>query len=1091
MKRKLLIFGAVAAVTALLFGATELMAGTTGKMNGVVRDQAGEVLPGANVVIKELNLGSTADADGYYVIINIPPGTYTVTGSLIGYETVSQTGVLVTVDHTSTINYNLKETTLELGELVVTAGRPLVEPDKTTSKYTVSLEETERQLAAARNTSELLQLQPGVSVDGANRIRGGNVDRGWYGNDVAYVVDGVRMNYNDGRGRGGNFRDVARGAIQELSVLTGVTPAEYGNAQGGVVQIITKDGGSELNGWGEFRYEPAGKKHWGANVYDAPQHKDKVDWDDTKWINEKWPDLSGSISHPLFKELGGSLIHVRTDYQDKLGWGAEGNLSGPIGDVGSFILTAKHGRFAAIQPSAEESGFYDDRGRLQLDPGNINMSGSFTFKPSANVKLKVGGMFLGWDWWSNGRPDPVNKSRATNTLPGVIRGMGNSGKDLFLPAKWSAAGQQEFKEELEYAVFTHTLSPRTFYEVRLARSRSQMDTVQGTYDTTKANHQDAANWFNIGRQAARWGLYDRQRLSFKVDLSSQLTKGNFVKTGIEMIYGGIDMIHRFDSSPGARGLLIIGKEGVIGEQVHPFFFNAYIQDKMEFQGMIVNLGFRMDTFTPNARQLTMGSMRGSEMFRWFTTARDWAYQEGSKWATDPPWHVRFSPRVGISHPITSRSQLRFSTGVFLQWADLWYYYGEDFWTESGGADLDINGNGKIDATERYNTFFTTYSGQNGLHMLQPTRTTAFEVGADWNFVSDYTGTLTAYYKNEVDFFTSYPNETWQGVRKSGIRYSRTLDNGAHGDIRGVELSLKKAFSHNFSFNLSYNYQWAQHSTGKLGNVIRNIYTDSATVALLARQVSFTDGGVQVPGIWVDWDNGADGRRIPRFMSDADIELWGAQASARVRGTPNKGIPGGLLGTGTWDGLRPVPSSLGDGAAWNKPNPPGTTGVQFLTGSYTTLFHRPKSGDRRNFGAAALLASFPDDFQFGHPMLGNLLKNIRINMTTRIQTGGLFNYAPPDGGIRYYRDRAMDSRTDVAVEKTFNVAGRIQPTLFMDLRNLFNQKDRSSPTNSNLYTYIGLDGPSPEDKNYLLYGDSRDRTFAHSPRLVHFGLRLNW
>lgn len=1091
MKRKLLIFGAVAAVTALLFGATELMAGTTGKMNGVVRDQAGEVLPGANVVIKELNLGSTADADGYYVIINIPPGTYTVTGSLIGYETVSQTGVLVTVDHTSTINYNLKETTLELGELVVTAGRPLVEPDKTTSKYTVSLEETERQLAAARNTSELLQLQPGVSVDGANRIRGGNVDRGWYGNDVAYVVDGVRMNYNDGRGRGGNFRDVARGAIQELSVLTGVTPAEYGNAQGGVVQIITKDGGSELNGWGEFRYEPSGKKHWGANVYDAPQHKDKVDWDDTKWINEKWPDLSGSISHPLFKELGGSLIHVRTDYQDKLGWGAEGNLSGPIGDVGSFILTAKHGRFAATQPGAEESGFYDDRGRLQLDPGNINMSGSFTFKPSANVKLKVGGMFLGWDWWSNGRPDPVNKSRATNTLPGVIRGMGNSGKDLFLPAKWSAAGQQEFKEELEYAVFTHTLSPRTFYEVRLARSRSQMDTVQGTYDTTKANHQDAASWFNIGRQAARWGLYDRQRLSFKVDLSSQLTKGNFVKTGIEMIYGGIDMIHRFDSSPGARGLLIIGKEGVIGEQVHPFFFNAYIQDKMEFQGMIVNLGFRMDTFTPNARQLTMGSMRGSEMFRWFTTARDWAYQEGSKWATDPPWHVRFSPRVGISHPITSRSQLRFSTGVFLQWADLWYYYGEDFWTESGGADLDINGNGKIDATERYNTFFTTYSGQNGLHMLQPTRTTAFEVGADWNFVSDYTGTLTAYYKNEVDFFTSYPNETWQGVRKSGIRYSRTLDNGAHGDIRGVELSLKKAFSHNFSFNLSYNYQWAQHSTGKLGNVIRNIYTDSATVALLARQVSFTDGGVQVPGIWVDWDNGADGRRIPRFMSDADIELWGAQASARVRGTPNKGIPGGLLGTGTWDGLRPVPSSLGDGAAWNKPNPPGTTGVQFLTGSYTTLFHRPKSGDRRNFGAAALLASFPDDFQFGHPVLGNLLKNIRINMTTRIQTGGLFNYAPPDGGIRYYRDRAMDSRTDVAVEKTFNVAGRVQPTLFMDLRNLFNQKDRSSPTNSNLYTYIGLDGPSPEDKNYLLYGDSRDRTFAHSPRLVHFGLRLNW
>jgi len=1079
MKRKLLIFCVVTAVTALLFGTSELMAGSTGKLNGVVRDQAGEVLPGSNVVIKELNLGSTADADGYYVIINVPPGTYTVTGSLIGYETVSQTGVLVRVDYTSTINYNLKETTLELGELVVTAGRPLVEPDKTTSKYTVSLEEAERQLAAARNTSELLQLQPGVSVDGSNRIRGGNVDASWYGNDVAYVVDGVRMNHNDGRGRGGNFRDVNRGAIQELSVLTGVTPAEYGNAQGGVVQIITKDGGSELNGWGEFRYEPSGKKHWGADVYDAPQHRDHVNWDDPVWINEKWPDLSGDISNPIFKELGGQLVHVRTDYEDKTGWGAEGNLSGPIGDAASFIVTAKHGHFSATQPGAEESGFYDDRGRLQLDPGNINLGGSITFKPSANLKLKVGGMYQGYDWWSNGRPDPVSKSRATNTLPGISRGMGNSGRDLFLPTQWSAAGQQDFKEELEYAVFTHTLSPRTFYEVRLSRSRSQMDTITGTFDTTKANHLDAANWFNIGRQAARWGLYDRTRLGLKVDLSSQMTKGNFVKAGVEMIYGGIDMIHRFDSSPGARGLLLIANEGVIGDKVHPFFFNAYIQDKMEFQGMIVNLGLRMDTFKPNSKQLTFGSYRGSDMFRFYTRARDWAYQDGSEWSTDSPWHVRFSPRIGISHPITSRSQLRFSTGVFLQWADLWYYYGEDYWTESEASDRDINGNNQIDTTERYNSFFTTYSGQNGLHLLQPTRTTAFEVGADWNFVSDYTGTLTAYYKNEVDFFTSYPNETWQGLRTSSIRYSRTLDNGAHGDIRGVELSLRKAFSHNFSFNLSYNYQWAQHSTGKRGNVIRNVYTDSSTVARLAVETAYNDGGVAVPSIWVDFTAGQDGREIPKFMTDDDIRLWGGQAQSRVNGAPNGGVPGGVLGTGTWDGLRPVDSSLGD------------KGVQILTGSYTTLFHRPKSGDRRNFGSAALLASFPDDFQFAHPMVGNLLKNIRINMTTRIQTGGLFNYAPPDGGNRYYRDQAMDSRTDLAVEKTFNVAGRVQPTLFMDLRNLFNQKDRSSAANASLYTYIGVDGPNPDDANYLLYGDSRDRTFAHSPRLVHFGLRLNW
>ncbi len=523
------------AAVAICWQATDALAGTTGKVNGVVRDQSGEALPGANVVLKDLNLGSTADADGYYVIINIPPGSYTLTGSLIGYETVSQVGVRILVDQTSTIDFNLKETTLELGELVVTAGRPLVEPDKTTSKYTVSLEDTERQLAAARSTSELLQLQPGVSVDGSNRIRGAYVDASWYGNDVAYEVDGVRMNHNDGRGRGGNFRDVNRGSIQELSVLTGVTPAEYGNAQGGVVQIVTKDGGSQINGWGEFRYEPAGKKHWGENVYDAPQHEDKVKWNDPTWTNEKWPDLSSKIHDARFKELAGELIHVRTDYEDQTGWGAEGNLSGPLGDKASFVVTGQHGRFANPSPGPERTGFYDDQGNFQADPGNVNLSGNLSFKPTQNVKLKLGVLYKGWDWWSNGYPDPTSKALATNTLPGIVRGMGDGGRDLFLPEKWSAAGQQDFSEQLQYLVYTHTLSPRTFYEVRLSRSVSKQDTAAGSHDTTLANFQDKDAWFNIGRQAARWGLSERQRLGLKVDLSSQVTKGNFVKTGVEFI----------------------------------------------------------------------------------------------------------------------------------------------------------------------------------------------------------------------------------------------------------------------------------------------------------------------------------------------------------------------------------------------------------------------------------------------------------------------------------------------------------------------------------------------------------------------------
>jgi hypothetical protein len=355
------------------------------------------------------------------------------------------------------------------------------------------------------------------------------------------------------------------------------------------------------------------------------------------------------------------------------------------------------------------------------------------------------------------------------------------------------------------------------------------------------------------------------------------------------------------------------------------------------------------------------------------------------------------------------------------------------------------------------------------------------VGADWNFVSDYTATLTAYYKSEVDHFTSYPNETWVGPVDFGIPYSRTLDNGAYGDTRGVEMSMRKSFSHNFSFNVSYNYQWSQVTTGKLGNVIRNIYMDSTTVVHLATTNAFTDRGVTVPNFWVYFDPLPDGSEAPRRLTGDDLVKYSQQGQRYHDGSRAKG---GQLGTGVWDGLRPVDSPALANCGSN-------CTVKINSGSYTTLFFRPKSGDRRNFGSFSLLASFPDDFEFGHAFVGTVLKNLRLNVTSRIQTGGIFTYAPPQGGNRYYRDLAMDSRTDLAIEKTFNVTGRVQPTLFADVRNVFNQKDRTSPTNRNLWSYIGLDGPTPDDKNYLNYGDSRDRSYAHTPRLAQFGLRVNW
>ncbi len=1072
MDRKLLCLGVVIAVAVVLAGADELRAGITGKIIGVVWDAAGTPLPGANVVLKEVNLGGTADADSYYMILNVPPGTYTLTASLIGYETVSKTGVGVIVDHTTTIDFSLKEAAVELQEIVVVAERPLVEPDKTSSKYTVDLDEVERSLSSGRSTAELLQLLPGIAVDGSNRIRGGFVGGAmYYGTDVAYMVDGVRMNYNDNRGGGsaGAFTTVNRGIIQELAVLTGVTSAEYGNAQGGVVSIVTKDGGSQYKGWLETRYEPSGKKHWGANVFDAPQHRDKATWDDPNWRNEKHPDT-------------GELIHVRSDYTDQLGWDVEGNLSGPIGANVSFVATLKHSRVANPLPGPERTGFYNDRGQfVATGPNNITTSGNLTFRPTPELKVKVGGLYQWWKIWAGSTPDTYTAGVGVSTfLSGVVRGTTDNGRDLFLPEKWSGGGRQTNTEELMYVVFTQTLSPRTFYEVRISHSRSQSDT-SGTSDATEPNKKDAAGWFNLARKVSRYNVSDRKRFGIKVDLSSQMTKGHFVKAGLEFLRGSVHLFQRWDSNPADRRFVFIGKDNIFGKPEHPIFFNAYVQDKMEFEGMIVNVGIRMDGFNPNTRDVPLGAYMGAPMFYRYTWARDYLYQEGSHYVTDSQQQLRFSPRLGLSHPITQRSQMWFSSGVYLQWLDLSAYYEKDYQSFGHGVDRDVNGNGKIDDTERFNQMRMTYAGIRGNINLKPAKTTAFEAGMAWNFVSDYTATLSAYFKSEVDHPSNLSGQGWRGAWTGYKRYNRYTVNGVHGNTRGIELSARKEFSHHFSFKVSYNYQWSQWTTGKRFTGTMRIQQDAESVRRMAGTIMYThpETGAPVPQLFLDWAPHPSGREVPVPMTEQQIVDQGKQVQGRYNSELDCCQAGSYSGVTNWEGLLPTPG------------PPGVNGLKVQVGGTSRVEMMPKPGDRRNFGSAVFLASLPDKFQFGPPFLGRLLSNVRMNLVTRIQTGTLFRYTPPQGGEQSWRELAMDSRTDLALEKTFNVNRRVQPTVFLDVRNLFNQQDRTNPTSSSDYTYFGIVGSKPDNPIYLSYGDARDRIYAHTPRLTHIGVRLAW
>ena len=80
-----------------------------GKINGVVRDAStGEALIGANVLLEGTTIGAATNVDGYYVITNVPPGTYSLKASMVGYASQVITDVRVNIDLTTDINISLK-----------------------------------------------------------------------------------------------------------------------------------------------------------------------------------------------------------------------------------------------------------------------------------------------------------------------------------------------------------------------------------------------------------------------------------------------------------------------------------------------------------------------------------------------------------------------------------------------------------------------------------------------------------------------------------------------------------------------------------------------------------------------------------------------------------------------------------------------------------------------------------------------------------------------------------------------------------------------------------------------------------------------
>jgi len=142
-----------------LFIFHDVFAGQTGKITGKVIDaDTKEPLVAVNVIVEGTSLGAATDMDGDFIILNIPPGNYTLFASMIGYKQMRVSHVKVFVERTTRVDFKLEPTVLEFSKgVTVVAEQPLIQRDLTATAYSVSSDEIK--VMPVENFQDILQLQ--------------------------------------------------------------------------------------------------------------------------------------------------------------------------------------------------------------------------------------------------------------------------------------------------------------------------------------------------------------------------------------------------------------------------------------------------------------------------------------------------------------------------------------------------------------------------------------------------------------------------------------------------------------------------------------------------------------------------------------------------------------------------------------------------------------------------------------------------------------------------------------------------------------------------------------------------------------------
>jgi len=700
-----------------------LVAQTTGKISGTVTDaETGEPLPGANVVVEGELIGAATDNNGRFHVINVRPGEYTVIVNVIAYKPIHVENVRVSVNRTFSLDVKMTPTVLEGETVTVTADRISFKRDQTSTIKNVSSDQIKE--LAIESMSAVVNMQAGVV---AGHFRGGR------STEVTYMIDGIQVD----EAFSGEYTavEVEPEAVQDLEIITGTFNAEYGRAMSGIVNIITKDGGNNFEGSLSSGY---------GNYYTRNENI-FIGLTPSEFNRNK--DYKVQLSGPILKNRITFLTNIR--FQDN-----KNHLNG----IHRFNVT-------------DESNYYSSNPSDWID--DYSGDSSFVAMNRSNNQSLLGKLTF------------TLGSFRLSTLYSLNEDEWHGYDHIF---KYNPYGMAATHRRTEFAALSinHMLSRSLFYELKL----SYMDNYSGWYlyeDPLDSNYvhdrymDSYGPGFFTGGQQKGHSVRIMEDWGAKFDLTWQVNHTHSLKWGAQYIQHQLDnQWHEIRNKYiGTVDENILYEPDTLADntlyadvyKVEPIDASAYIQDKMEFDEMVINFGIRYDYFDPNtiypsdrrnpANQLSLPD----SMMSVYPMA-------------EPFYQV--SPRFGLAYQLGDVAVLHFSYGHFFQLPPLYaLYQGHSFLISP-------------------NDYVTTI----GNSRLKPEKTVTYEIGL-WQALTRNIGLeVTLFYKDIYNLLSTKIISTYNQI-EYGL-----FSNKDYGNVRGLEVKFDYG-SQSFNVNINYTLQYTR------------------------------------------------------------------------------------------------------------------------------------------------------------------------------------------------------------------------------------------------------------------------------------------